>query len=157
MSKKKNRLKSSRPEVICKKVFSKIHNKTPVPEFLSSKFIRKDNLAQVFSWLLWNFYKQLFSWNSSGGWFCKLLLLICFRSNCQDVFLGKGVLKRFIKFTVEYPCWSVISIKLLPNFFQITFPHGFSPVNLLHFLRILFYKNTYGGLLLMLLIMWMLY
>ena len=49
----------------------------------------------------------------------------------------------------EHPCRSVISIKLLCNFIEITLPHGCSAVNLLHaFLKHLFYKNTSGGLLL---------
>ena len=49
-----------------------------------------------------------------------------YRSNCLEIFLGKGVLKIDSKFT-EHPCRSVISIKLE----RTTFP-----------------KNTSGGLLL---------
>ena len=48
----------------------------------------------------------------------------------------------------KYPCWSRISIKLLYNFIEITFPHGRCPVNLLHIFRKPFLKNTYGRLLL---------
>ena len=51
------------------------------------------------------------------------------------------------KCTGEHPCRSVISIKLLSNFINVTFWHGCS-VNLLHIFRTPFYKNTYGGLLL---------
>ena len=64
------------------------------------------------------------------------------------MFLGKGILKIFSKFTGENPCRSVISIKLLWNFIEITLWHGCSPVNLLHIFRIPFYKNTSRGLLL---------
>ena len=38
-----------------------------------------------------------------------------FRSSPPEVFLGKGVLKIFNKFTGEHPCRSVISIKLRCN------------------------------------------
>ena len=50
-----------------------------------------------------------------------------FRSSPLGVFLRKGVLKICSKFTVEYPCRSVISIKLLCNFIEITLQHGCSP------------------------------
>ena len=46
--------------------------------------------------------------------------------------LVKGVLKIFSKFTGEHPCRSVISIKLLSNFIEVTLRHRYSPVNLLH-------------------------
>ena len=65
-----------------------------------------------------------------------------FRSSPPEVFLGKGVLKICNKFTEEHPCRSVISIKLLCNFIEITFRHGFSPVNLLFIVRTPFPKNT---------------
>ena len=60
----------------------------------------------------------------------------------------KGVLKMCSKFTEEHPCRSLISIKLLCNFIEITLRHGCSPVNLLHFSRTLCPKNTSEGLLL---------
>ena len=66
------------------------------------------------------------------------------RSSHPEVFLGKCVLKMFSKFTGEYPCWSVISIKLLWNFIEITLGHGRSPVNLLHISRTPFPKSTCG-------------
>ena len=50
----------------------------------------------------------------------------------SEVFLGKGVLKICSKFTGEHPHRSVISIKLLCNFIEITVRHGFFSVNLLH-------------------------
>ena len=64
------------------------------------------------------------------------------------MFLGKGVLKTCSKFTGKHTCRSVILIKLLCNFIEITLWHGCSHVNLLHILRTPFYKNDYGGLLL---------
>ena len=45
-------------------------------------------------------------------------------------------------------CRSVISIKMLYNFVEITLRYGFSPVNLWHIFRTLFCKNSTGGLLL---------
>ena len=56
------------------------------------------------------------------------------RSRCSEVFLRKGVLKICSKFIGEYPCRSVISIKLK------------SPANLLHIFRTPFPKNTSGRL-----------
>ena len=69
-------------------------------------------------------------------------------SSHPEVFLGKGVLKIYSKFTGEHPCRSVISKKLLCNFTKITLRHGCSPVNLLHIFRTPFPENTYGGVLL---------
>ena len=60
----------------------------------------------------------------------------------------KGVLKIYSKFTEEHPCRSVISIKLICNFIEITFRHGCSAVNLLLIFRTPFLKNTSGWLLL---------
>ena len=71
-----------------------------------------------------------------------------FRSNPLELFLGKGLLKICSKFTEEHPCRSVISIKSLCNFLEITLQHGCSSVNLLHISRTLFLKNTFAGLLL---------
>ena len=64
-----------------------------------------------------------------------------------EVFLQKGVLKICSKFTGEHPWSSVILIKLLRSFIEITLRHGCSPANLLHIFRTPFYKNTSGGLL----------
>ena len=47
-----------------------------------------------------------------------------FRSSDPEVFLGKGVLKIFRKFTGEQQCRSVISIKLQINFIEVTLRHG---------------------------------
>ena len=70
-----------------------------------------------------------------------------FRSSPPEVFLGKDVLKICSKFPGEHPCRSVISIKLLCKFIEITLRHGCSLVNLLHISRTPFYMNTYGWLL----------
>ena len=51
------------------------------------------------------------------------------------VLLGKNVLKICCKFTGEHPCKSLISIKLLCRFIELTLQHGWSPVNLLHNFR----------------------
>ena len=78
-------------------------------------------------------------------WWLFLLLiwsteLALFRSSLSEMFLGKGVLKIYSKFTGEHPCRS--------NFIEIAFRHRCSPVNLLHNFRTPFYKNTSGWLLL---------
>ena len=70
------------------------------------------------------------------------------RSSHPEMFLRKGVLKICSKFTGEQRCQSVISIKLLCNFIEITLRYGCSPVNLLYIFRIPFPKNTSGRLLL---------
>ena len=71
-----------------------------------------------------------------------------FRSSHPELFLRKGVLKRCSKFTGEHLCQSVISIKMLCNFIEITLRHGCSPINLLHIFRTPFFRNTNGWLLL---------
>ena len=38
--------------------------------------------------------------------------------------------------------------KVASNFIEITFPHGYSPVNLMHIFKTPFPRNTSGGLLL---------
>ena len=53
------------------------------------------------------------------------------------------------KFTEKLPCQSMISIKFLCNFIEITLWHWCTPLNLLHILRATFSKNTSGRLLLM--------
>ena len=64
------------------------------------------------------------------------------------MFLGKGVLKKFSKFTGGHPCRSVILIKLLCDFIEIAPRHGCSPVKLLHVFTTLLPENIYEGLLL---------
>ena len=71
-----------------------------------------------------------------------------FRSSRPMVFLRKGFLKIWGKFTGERPCRGAISIKLLCNFFEIALWHECSSVNLLLISRTHFSKNTSGWLLL---------
>ena len=61
------------------------------------------------------------------------------RGSRPEVFLRKGALKICSNFTKR---------KLLCNFIEIALQHGCSPVNLLHIFGTPFLKNTYGGLLL---------
>ena len=75
------------------------------------------------------------------------MILAIFRSSRPQVFLVKVVLKICSIFTGEHPLQSVISIKLLCNFFEITLRPGCSRVNLLHIFRTPFPKNTSGRLL----------
>ena len=70
-----------------------------------------------------------------------------YRRSHPEVFVGKGVLKIYSKFTGEHPCRSAISIKMLCNFIEITIRHEWSPVNLLHIFRTHPLKNTFGWLL----------
>ena len=78
----------------------------------------------------------------------RVMMVSGFRSSHPEVFLRKDVLKICSKFTGEHPCRSVISIKLLCNFTEITLRRGCSLVNLLHIFRTPFLKNTSGLLLL---------
>ena len=71
---------------------------------------------------------------------------IIFKSSPPEVFLGKVVLKICSKFTGEYPCQSVISIKLQIKFIEITLRYGCCLLNLLHISRTPFPMNTCGGL-----------
>ena len=49
------------------------------------------------------------------------------RNSPRKVFLRKGIPKICSVFIGKQPCLSVISIKLLFNFFEITLQHGCSP------------------------------
>ena len=71
-----------------------------------------------------------------------------YRSSSSEVFLVKGVLNICSKFTGEHPCRSVILIKLYCKFIEIALRSGCSPVNLLDIFRTPSPKNTYGRLLL---------
>ena len=70
------------------------------------------------------------------------------KSSPPEWLLSQGVLKIYNKLTEEYPCWSVISVKLLWNFIEIAHWYGFSPIILRHIVRTTFYKKIYGWLLL---------
>ena len=90
-------------------------------------------------WSIWH----LLAWDKYIS--CSLLVLKIFNYQKQPF---RGVLKICSKFTGEHPSRSVISIKLLCSFIEITLWHVCSPVNLLHIFWTLFYKKTSGGLLL---------
>ena len=94
------------------------------------------------------FYKFQFKYSPLIWMCCNRSLII--RSSRPEVFLGKGVLKIYSKFTGEHPCRSAISIKLLCNFIEITLWRGRSPVHLLHIFRTPFPMNASGWLLLLL-------
>ena len=83
------------------------------------------------------------SWNTT---ICDNVLWGKSWSSPPDVFLGKGVLKIYSKFTGEQSCWSAISIKMC-HLTKITLRHECSPLNLLYIFRTPFYKNTCGGVL----------
>ena len=70
------------------------------------------------------------------------------RGSHPEMFLRKGVLKIYSRFTGEYLYRKMISIKLLCNFIETTLRHGCSTVNLLYVFRKAFRKNTSRQLLL---------
>ena len=53
----------------------------------------------------------------------KFAILFC-RSSPSELFLGKGVLETYTKFTREHPCSTVISIKSLCNFIKFALLHS---------------------------------
>ena len=67
-----------------------------------------------------------------------MAMLNKYSTSPPEVFLGKGVLKICSTFIGEYPCRSVILIKLQSNFTEITLRLGSSPVNLLHIFQYTF-------------------
>ena len=99
-------------------------------------------------------YKSIALQESNKAFFISLFAYsqkICsqFRSSPSKVFLEKGVLKIYSKFTGEHSCWDAISIKLLCNFIEIALWYGCSPVNSLYIFRTPFPKNISGWLLLL--------
>ena len=90
--------------------------------------------AQTFIWrILLLFGNWYYWWNEI--WHSSITSPFFLRrgkvkSSLPEVFLGKGVLKIYSKFTGEYPCRN----------------HTSKSLNLLHIFKILFYENTYGGL-----------
>ena len=67
------------------------------------------------------------------------------RSSYLEVFLRKGVLKIFSKFTREHPCQIAISIEFLCNFIEIALRHGHAPLILLNIFRTPFPKTPLDG------------
>ena len=72
--------------------------------------------------------------------------ILIYNNRPPEVSLRKGVPKICSRFTGEHPCGSVIQIKLLCNFTEITRRHGCSPVNWLHIFGTPFPKNNFGGI-----------
>ena len=86
----------------------------------------------------------LAKWKAYG--FSKNALeLICSRSSRSEMLLVKGVLKKCRKVTGEHPCQSVISIKLLFSFIEITLWDWYSPVICCIFSEHLFLKTPLGS------------
>ena len=114
-------------------------------------------LVKIFL-ILVQLFKQKFICPLWEKWYCSLNTddLISYetwplwsaRSSHREVFFEKCVLKICSKFTGEDPYRSLISIKLLCSFIEITLPHECSPVNLLHIFRTPCFSNTSGWLLL---------
>ena len=86
-----------------------------------------------------------------------IMQLGCY-SHCSGVFnitssrsslLWKRRFENIKNFSGGHLCWSVVSMMLLCNFIEIALWHRFSAVNFLHAFRTLFYRNSYGGLLLL--------
>ena len=95
-----------------------------------------------------NFQKHWKYTSNSSISFCTWNRTFIYRRSHPEVFLGKGILKIWSKFTGEHPCRSAISIKLQSDFIEIALWHGCSLVNLLHIFRTPLLKNTSGWLLL---------
>ena len=70
---------------------------------LKKVFLKIPQTKGVILWILWNFQKHLFSWNTSGGCFWKAKS----RSSRLEVFCKKAVLQSFAKFTGKYLCQSL--------------------------------------------------
>ena len=66
------------------------------------------------------------------------------RNSRPELFLVKGVLKIYSKFTGEHPCRSATSTKLKSNLIEIPLRHGCSTVNVLHISRTPFPRNNSG-------------
>ena len=115
-----------------------------------------DNICKLLCISLWSqwsitsvsSYTSSFVHLSSFFYLDLSLSLLSLRSTHPEVYLGKGVLKICSEFTGEDLCRSVIAIKLLCNFIEITLRQLVSPFNLLHIFRALFPKDTSGRLLL---------
>ena len=78
----------------------------------------------------------------------KLLKIVSvlIRPSPPDVFMRKGILKIYHKFTGYQTCGSVILIKLQSNLTEITLRRGCSPISPLQISGTSFPKNTSGGL-----------
>ena len=79
-------------------------------------------------------YVRIYFPHLDSNLFWKRIFRI-YRSSLPKVFLWKDVPKTYSKFTGEHPCFSVISVRFLCNFNEITLRYVSSPVNLLHVFR----------------------
>ena len=118
-----------------------------VPYHFEKVFVLMINMAKDFLRFKQLFYTTFKVYNiirlsSRISLFLCFLQVVKSRSNQSEVFLGKGVLKIYSKFTGK------THIEVQSNFIDITLRHGCSPVNLLHIFRTPFYKNTSGWVLL---------
>ena len=68
------------------------------------------------------------------SWF---FCLFCCRSNRSQMFSKIGVLKNLVIFIGKHLCWSLFLIKC--NFLKIWFQHSCFPVNIVKFLRTVFF------------------
>ena len=111
------------------------------------KFLRIPFLTEHLWWLPLHQFEiekigivrfQIILWNFA-------VFVKSYRSSPPYVFLGKEVLKICSKFTGKPPCQSVISMKLLCKFTEITLRHGYFPLNLLHIFRVLFLDHPWGN------------
>ena len=107
------------------------------------------------AWSNWSLttHRGIFSWISNITSLQKKVENMIYHFNSEatppEMFLGKDVLKTCSKFTEEYPCQSVISIKLQSNFIEIALWHVCSPATLQHIFRTRFPMNNSGRLLLL--------
>ena len=86
--------------------------------------VLKNDLMWPYVRILQGSITWLVSWLHSAN--CSFQLYWV-RSAPPEVFLGKSVLKICTKFTGEHPMRSVVSIKLLCSFIEITVRHGCFP------------------------------
>ena len=120
--------KSNHPEVVFKKVSWK-----------HRKICWKIHMVHLFQW---SYKLQVCKFNKKRHWhsYCfenlrrvrlffsmiatKYQLYRMNRSNSPEVFLGKGILRIYTKFTEEHPCRSVILIKLFTSLLKSHFGMG---------------------------------
>ena len=72
-------------------------------------------MNQLFSWKMTTFYRKIQKFVKR----LTITLITLDRSSHPEVFLGKGVLKIYSKFTGAQPCRRAISTKLQSNFTEI--------------------------------------
>ena len=82
-----DKFRSSRPEVFLKNLFLEISQNSQENTCARVSFLIKlqawHSGTDVSLWVLWNFYEQLFSWNTSGGCFCYDEMILSCNMFCQ--------------------------------------------------------------------------